>query len=175
MKEPEVFISADEIADRIAELGRQIADDYAGRELILVCVLKGSMPFFVDLSRAISLPLVWDYMAVSSYGAGTESSGRVKFVADLGENIEGRDVLVVEDIVDTGRTAKYLMGVLGARNPASLRFITLLDKPSRRVVEISADYVGFEIPDRFVIGYGMDFDQQYRNLPWIGALDGIEE
>ena len=174
MKTPELFFSAAAIGRRISELGEQISTDYRGRELILVCVLKGSMPFFVDLSRAITLPVVWDYIAVSSYGSGTKSSGRVKFVADLGESIEERDVLIVEDIVDTGRTAKYLKGVLGARNPASLRFVTLLDKPSRRVVKIDADYVGFEIPDRFVVGYGMDFDQKYRNLPWIGVLDGSE-
>jgi len=159
-----VLLSHDAIQGRIREMGRQIAADYAGHELHVVGVLKGACAFMTDLCRAIDIPLTMDYIAVSSYGAATKSSGEVKLVKDLDQGLEGRDLLVVEDIVDTGLTLNYLMNVLRARGPRSLKIAALLSKPSRRLVEIPVDYVGFTIDDLFVVGYGLDYNEKYRNL-----------
>jgi hypoxanthine phosphoribosyltransferase len=165
-----ILISEDEIRTRVAELGRQISDDYAGKELTLVSVLKGSLPFMADLMRAITIPVAIDLMEVSSYGTATESSGLVRILKDLSSSIDGRDVLIVEDIIDTGLTLNYLVRYLRGKNPRSLRICTLVDKPARRLVDIPIDYRGFEIPDQFVIGYGLDYGEFYRNLPFIGVL-----
>ncbi len=167
----EVLLSEDEIRERIADLGRRISDDYAGHELTLVSVLKGSLPFMADLMQALTIPVRIDLMEVSSYGGTTtESSGLVRILKDLSASIEGRDVLIVEDIIDTGLTLNYLLRYLRGKNPRSLRICTLLDKPARRLVEIPVDYVGFTIPDRFVIGYGLDYGELYRNLRFVGVL-----
>ena len=155
---------------RVQELARQIERDYAGKEIMLISVLRGSFIFMADLVRAIELPCRVDFMAVSSYGSGTTSSGQVKINKDLSENIEGRDIIVVEDILDSGNTLSYLFQLLQARHPASIRLCTLLDKPSRRVKPIQADYVGFQVEDLFVVGYGLDYAERYRNLPYIGIL-----
>ena len=162
-----VLLSREQIAARVEELGREIQRDYAGREPHLVGVLKGACTFLTDLSRAIDLPLTMDFLAVSSYGASTKTSGEVRLTKDLDQGLDGRDLLVVEDIVDTGLTLNYLLNVLRARGPRSLKVATLLSKPSRRLVEVAVDYVGFTIEDRFVIGYGLDYNEKYRNLPEI--------
>jgi hypoxanthine phosphoribosyltransferase len=159
-----VLLSHDEIQARVAEMGREIARDYAGREPHLVGVLKGACTFMTDLARQIDLPLSLDYIAVSSYGAATKSSGEVKLIKDLDQGLDGRDLLVVEDIVDTGLTLNYLLKVLKARGPRTLKVATLLSKPSRRLVETPVDYVGFTIEDLFVVGYGLDYNEHYRNL-----------
>jgi hypoxanthine phosphoribosyltransferase len=167
----EVLLSEDEIRAKVLELGRQISDDYAGRQLTLVSVLKGSLPFMADLMRSITIPVRIDLMEVSSYGGvTTESSGLVRILKDLSSSIERADVLLVEDIIDTGLTLNYLLRYLRGKNPASLRICTLLDKPARRLVEIPVDYVGFTIPDRFVVGYGLDYGELYRNLRFVGVL-----
>ncbi|MFQ6058074.1 MAG: hypoxanthine phosphoribosyltransferase [Anaerolineae bacterium] len=166
----EILITAEEIQAKTAELGKQISEDYRGQDLLLVCILKGGMMFLADLMRTITIPHEIDFMAVSSYGASTESSGVVRILMDLETNIQGRNVLIVEDIIDTGRTLKYITENLKTRRPASLRICTLLNKPARRTIDIPLDYVGFEIPDKFVIGYGLDYGQIYRNLPFIGVL-----
>jgi hypoxanthine phosphoribosyltransferase len=166
----EVLLSSDALQQRVRELGRQLSADYAGRDPVLVSVLKGSIVFLADLMRAMEIPLSLDLMEVSSYGSGTETSGQVRILKDLSASIEGRDVLVVEDIIDTGLTLNYLLRYLAERNPASLRICCLLDKPARRLAEIEIDYTGFTIPDRFVIGYGLDYDERYRNLPYVGVL-----
>lgn len=167
----EVLISEEAIAARVAELGRQISSDYAGRTLTLVSVLKGSLPFMADLMRQISLPLRIDLMEVSSYGGtATESSGLVRIIKDLSASISGEDVLLVEDIIDTGLTLNYLVRYLRGKNPNSLKICTLLDKPARRLAEIPVDYQGFEIPDQFVVGYGLDYGERYRNLRFVGVL-----
>ncbi len=167
----EVLLSEEQIAAKVAEMGARISADYDGRELTLVSVLKGSLPFMADLMRRITLPLRIDLMEVSSYGgATTESSGLVRILKDLSAPIEGRDVLLVEDIIDTGLTLNYLMRYLRGKNPRSIKICTLLDKPARRLVEIPLDYVGFEIPDAFVVGYGLDFGEVYRNLRFVGVL-----
>ena len=167
----EVLLTEEQIAAKVAELGRQISADYAGRELTLVSVLKGSLPFMADLMRRISLPLRIDLMEVSSYGGtSTESSGLVRILKDLSAPIDGRDVLLVEDIIDTGLTLNYLVRYLKGKNPRSIKVCSLLDKPARRLVEIPLDYVGFEIPDAFVVGYGLDFGEVYRNLRFVGVL-----
>lgn len=166
----EVLLSEEQIQNRVKELGAQISADYAGKEPLLVSVLRGSIMFMADLTRQIQPFCEIDFMAVSSYGAGTTSSGQVKIIKDLTEPIEGRDIIVVEDILDSGITLSYLLEVLQARKPASIRLCTLLDKPSRRIRPIVADYVGFEVPDAFVVGYGLDYDERYRNLPYIGVL-----
>ncbi|HEY3500377.1 MAG TPA: hypoxanthine phosphoribosyltransferase [Polyangiaceae bacterium] len=153
------------IAARVAELGRQITADYAGRNLVLICVLKGSFMFAADLVRAIALPVRIEFLGVQSYGSGTESTGAVQIIQDLTQPIEGEDVLVVEDIVDTGLTIAYILSLLRARSAKSLRICALLDKPSRRRVEAVADYVGFTVEDKFIVGYGLDHAQEYRNLP----------
>src|SRR5262245_22196425 len=159
-----VLLSHDQIQVRIKEMGREIARDYAGREPHLVGVLKGACTFLTDLARAIDLSLTLDFIAVSSYGAATKTSGEVKLVKDLDQGLDGRDLLVVEDIVDTGLTLNYLMNVLRARGPRTLKVAALLSKPSRRLVEIPVDYMGFSIDDHFVVGYGLDFNERYRNL-----------
>jgi hypoxanthine phosphoribosyltransferase len=159
-----VLLSHDQIQSRVEEMGRQIATDYAGREPHLVGVLKGACTFMTDLARRIDLPLSLDYIAVSSYGAATKSSGEVKLIKDLDQGLDGRDLLVVEDIVDTGLTLNYLLKVLKARGPRTLKVATLLSKPSRRLVETPVDYVGFTIDDLFVVGYGLDYNERYRNL-----------
>ena len=167
----QVLISEEEIRAKVRELGAQISADYAGRSVTLVSVLKGSLPFMADLMRAIEAPVQIDLMEVSSYGgATTESSGLVRILKDLSSSISGRDVLIVEDIIDTGLTLNYLLRYLRGKNPASLRICALLDKPARRLVEIPIDYTGFTIPDEFVVGYGLDFGEFYRNLPFIGVL-----
>jgi hypoxanthine phosphoribosyltransferase len=167
----QVLISEEEIRAKVRELGAQISGDYAGRSVTLVSVLKGSLPFMADLMRAIDVPVQIDLMEVSSYGgATTESSGLVRILKDLSSSISGRDVLIVEDIIDTGLTLNYLLRYLRGKNPASLRICALLDKPARRLVEIPIDYTGFTIPDEFVVGYGLDFGEFYRNLPFIGVL-----
>lgn len=166
----EVLLTEREVDDRIQAIGEQISRDYAGRQVHLICVLKGGSFFMCELAKRITVPVSLDFMSVSSYGKDTKSSGVVKIVKDLDESIKGKDVLVVEDIVDSGRTLSYLMEMLGDRGPASLRLCTLLDKPERRVVPVHVDYTGFEIPDEFVVGYGLDYDQRYRNLPYIGIV-----
>lgn len=165
------LIDTETVEARIQEMAAQISKDYEGKNLHLICVLKGGIFFMTQLSRHITVPVSMDFMAVSSYGSDTKSSGVVKIVKDLDESIEGKDVLVVEDIVDSGRTLRYLMDLLRDRGPASVRLATLLDKPSRRVVDIHVEYTGFEIEDVFVLGYGLDVDQKYRNLPYIGTLE----
>ena len=166
----EVLLSSEVLQERVRELGRQLSADYAGRDPVLVSVLKGSIVFLADLMRAMEIPLSLDLMEVSSYGSGTETSGQVRILKDLSASIEGRDVIVVEDIIDTGLTLNYLLRYLGERHPASIRICCLLDKPARRLAEIEIDYRGFTIADRFVVGYGLDYDERYRNLPYIGVL-----
>ena len=165
-----VLLTEDQLEQRIRELGAEITRDYQGKELVLAAVLRGSYVFMADLTRAIDLPLTVDFMAVSSYGAGTVSSGQVEIKKDLSDPIEGKNLLIIEDILDSGNTLYYLMDVLSARHPASIRICTLLDKPERRVKPIKADYSGFVIPDAFVVGYGLDYAEKYRNLPYVGVL-----
>jgi len=166
----EILISEDELQARIRELGRELSEEYAGRELLLVGVLKGAVFFLSDLMRTLTVPCEIDFMAISSYGASTDSSGVVRILKDLDINIEGRHVLVVEDIVDSGLTLSYLMRNLESRGPATLEVCALLTKPARREIDVQVRYVGFEIPNRFVIGYGLDFAERYRNLPYVGIL-----
>ncbi|MFW5647158.1 MAG: hypoxanthine phosphoribosyltransferase [Acetivibrio ethanolgignens] len=166
-----VMISEEEITKRVKEMGEQISRDYEGKNVHLICILKGSIFMTCELAKHISVPVTMDFMSVSSYGDGTESSGRVKIVKDLDEHVEGKDILVVEDIIDSGRTLDFLLDMLKARKPASIRLCTLLDKPDRRVTEVSVDYTGFVIPDEFVVGYGLDYVQKYRNLPYIGVVE----
>jgi hypoxanthine phosphoribosyltransferase len=167
----EILVPADALQARVRELGAKISEDYAGRRLLLVAVLKGAIFFISDLMRAIDIDCEVDFMAVASYGSGTDSSGVVRIIKDLDASIEDRDVLIVEDIVDSGLTLQYLLRTLGARNPASLQVCALLDKPDRRKVELPTRYVGFEIPDRFAIGYGLDYAERYRNLPYVATLE----
>jgi hypoxanthine phosphoribosyltransferase len=167
----EILVTEDQIRAKVAELGTRIGADYADRRLTLVSVLKGSLPFMADLMRAIPVPVRIDLMEVSSYGgSATESSGLVRILKDLSASIEGEDVLIVEDIIDTGLTLNYLLRYLRGKNPKSLRICTLLDKPARRLVDIPVDYVGFTIPDQFVVGYGLDYREYYRNLGFVGVL-----
>jgi hypoxanthine phosphoribosyltransferase len=166
----EVLIDAERLQARIQELGEEITADYAGRELLLVGVLKGAVFFMADLMRSIDVPCEIDFMAISSYGASTDSSGVVRILKDLDINIEGRHVLVIEDIIDSGLTLSYLIRNLESREPASLAVCALLTKPERREIEVDVRYTGFEIPNRFVIGYGLDFAERYRNLPYVGVL-----
>ena len=165
-----ILYSEEQLRQRVKELGAQITADYAGKEPVLASVLRGSYIFMADLTRAIDLSVTVDFMAVSSYGAGTKSSGQVEIKKDLSDSIEGRDLIIVEDILDSGNTLFYLMEILKARKPASIRICTLMDKPDRRTQPIVADYVGFTIPDAFVVGYGLDYDEKYRNLPYVGIL-----
>lgn len=166
----EVFYSEEQLKAKVAELGAAITRDYQGKSPVLVSVLRGSYIFMADLTRSIDLPCTVDFMSVSSYGAGTTSSGQVKILKDLSEPIEGKDLIIVEDILDSGNTLFYLRDVLAARKPASIAICTLLDKPERRVKDIQADYSGFAVPDAFVVGYGLDYAEKYRNLPYIGVL-----
>lgn len=168
----EILISEERLSAKVRELGAKISEDYRGgsNKLLLVSVLKGSVIFMADLMRAITIPMEVDFMAVSSYGSGTKSSGAVKINKDLDIDIEGFDLLIVEDILDSGMTLSYLKRILSERKPASIRLVTLLDKPDRRTADIAADYVGFQIPDEFVVGYGLDYNEKYRNLPFVGAL-----
>jgi hypoxanthine phosphoribosyltransferase len=168
----DVLISQQQIAARVAELGAQIAQDYAGKELVLVGVLKGAFVFVSDLARAIDLPLTIDFVALSSYGEATESSGVVKITSDLSKPIEGKHVLVVEDIIDTGLTMRYLLDNLSTRHPASIRICSMLNKPARARTKIPIDYLGFTIEDKFVVGYGLDAAERYRNVPFIGVMRG---
>ncbi len=166
----EVMLSEEEVDRRIKEIGEQISKDYAGKQVHLICVLKGGSFFLCELAKRITVPVSLDFMSVSSYGGETKSSGVVKIVKDLDEPIQDKDVIIVEDIVDSGRTLSYLLSMMRDRKPASLRLCTLLDKPARRVTDVQVDYTGFEIPDEFVVGYGLDYDQRYRNLPFIGVV-----
>ena len=170
-----ILIPEDKVDERIVQLAEQISQDYAGRQVHLIGILKGSIFFICELAKRITVPVTMDFMSVSSYGAGTKSSGVVKLIKDLDEPLDGKDVLVVEDIIDSGRTLSYLLQNLSSRHPASIRLCTMLDKPERREVDVEVDYQGFRIPDEFVIGYGLDYDQRYRNLPYIGVLSLSEE
>lgn len=171
----ETLIGSAEISRRIKEMAEEINRDYEGKEVHLICILKGSVFITTELAKYISLPLTIDFMSVSSYGNATESSGRVRILKDLDEGIEGKHVIIVEDIIDSGNTLHFLCDMLQSRKPASLKLCTLLDKPERRVVEgVNVDYVGFVIPDKFVIGYGLDYMQKYRNLPYIGVVVSTE-
>ena len=166
-----VLLSEEEVDNRIQELGSMISRDYDGKQVHLICVLKGGVFFTCELAKRITVPVSLDFMSVSSYGDDTKSSGVVKIVKDLDESIENKDVIVVEDIVDSGRTLSYLLDNLSSRKPKSLRLCTLLDKPERRVKEVDVTYTGFQIPDEFVVGYGLDYAQRYRNLPYIGIVE----
>jgi hypoxanthine phosphoribosyltransferase len=167
----EILVQPDDLSRRVRELGRQITEDYAGRDLLLVGVLKGAVFFLSDLMRTIAVPCEVDFMAVASYGSATDSSGVVRILKDLDVALEDRHVLIVEDIVDSGLTLQYLLRNLGARNPASIEVCALLTKPDRRKVELKPRYVGFEIPNRFVVGYGLDYGERYRNLPYVAVLE----
>lgn len=166
----EILITEEEIKKKVEDLGAQITEDYKDREITIICVLKGAFMFLADLLRHIKVPVCLDFVAISSYGPYTQTSGVVKITKDLDESIEGKHVLIVEDIVDTGLTLDYLLKIIKARKPASVRVCALLDKPARREVEVEIHYKGFEIPDKFVVGYGLDYDQRYRNLPFVGVL-----
>ena len=171
----EVLVQADELQHRVREMAAEVSRDYAGKDLLLIGVLKGAVFFLSDLMRHLSVPCEVDFMAVASYGSSTESSGVVRILKDLDAPLQGRHVLIVEDIVDSGLTLQYLMRTLHARGPASLEVCALLTKPERRQVEMPARYVGFEIPDRFVIGYGLDYAEKYRNLPYVATLTGVAD
>ena len=166
-----VLISEEEVDKKIVELAEKINEEFKGEEVHLICILKGSVFFTCELAKRITLPVTIDFMQVSSYGDGTESSGRVRIAKDLDESVDGKNIIVIEDIIDSGRTLSYLMNLLKTRNPKSIKLCTLLDKPDRRVVEINVDYTGFVIPDEFVVGYGLDYAQKYRNLPYIGVVE----
>ena len=170
-----VLLTEEEVDKRINEIGKQISKDYEGKNIHLICVLKGGVFFMCELAKRIEVPVSMDFMAISSYGADTKSSGVIRIVKDLDESITGKDVLVVEDIVDSGRTLSYLLMMLKERKPNSLKLCTLLDKPDRRVIDVDVEYTGFEIPDEFVVGYGLDYAQKYRNLPYIGVVHLDEE
>lgn len=173
MEKISVMIPEEEVNRRIEEIGRQISEDYVGSSVHLICVLKGSAFFTCELAKRITIPVTLDFMSCSSYGADTKSSGVVRIVKDLDEPLEGKNVIVIEDIIDSGRTLSYLMEILGARKPLSLRLCTLLDKPDRRVKDVKVDYTGFVIEDKFVVGYGLDFAQRYRNLPYVGVVEDV--
>lgn len=165
------YISEEQIDKRIRELAAHISEDYAKKEIKLICILKGSVFYTCELAKRITVPVTLDFMSVSSYGSGTKSSGDIKIKKDLDESIEGLDVIIVEDIIDSGNTLSRLIPLLKERNPASIKVTTLLDKPDRREVNVDVDYVGFEIEDKFVVGYGLDYDQSYRDLPYIGIVE----
>ncbi len=167
----EVMLTEDEVDARIREVAEQISKDYEGKSIHMICVLKGGSFFMTELSKRITVPVSLDFMSVSSYGGSTKSSGVVKITKDLDEPLDGKNVLVVEDIVDSGRTLSYLLELLRDRGPAEVKLCTLLDKPERRVIDVHVDYTCFEIPDEFVVGYGLDYDQRYRNLPYIGVVE----
>lgn len=165
-----VLYTEEQLAKKVQELGGQISKDYEGKNVLLVALLKGAVVFMADLMRSITIPVAIDFMAVSSYGSGTKTTGVVKIIKDLDLDLSGRHVLIVEDILDSGMTLSYISQLLEDRHPESIRICALLNKPDRRVADIKADYVGFDIPDEFVVGYGLDFDEQYRNLPYVGVL-----
>ena len=167
----EVMLSEEAVDARIREMGAQISRDYAGKSVHLICILKGSVYFTCELAKRITVPVTMDFMQCSSYGAATKSSGVVRLAKDLDEPIVDREVLIIEDIIDSGRTLRHLKDLLAQRHPASLKICTLLDKPDRRVVDVDVEYVGFQIEDKFVVGYGLDYDQQHRNLPYIGVVE----
>ena len=171
----EVMLDEAVLDARIREMAAQISKDYEGEQVHLICILKGSVFFTCELAKRITVPVTIDFMAVSSYGSGTESSGEIKIKKELDEPIQGKNVIVIEDIIDSGNTLHCLLHLLGDRRPKSLKLCTLLDKPDRRVQEVKVDYVGFQIPDKFVVGYGLDFDQRYRNLPYVGVMHFDEE
>ena len=166
-----VMISEEDVDAKIEELGRRISQDFEGEAVHLICILKGSIFFVCELAKRITLPVTIDFMQVSSYGAETKSSGVVRLSKDLDEPLQGKNVIIVEDIIDSGRTLNHLVKLLGQRNPKSMTLCTLLDKPSRRVMEVDVKYTGFQIPDEFVVGYGLDYDQRYRNLTYIGVIE----
>lgn len=166
----EILFTEEEIAEIVRNMGQQISEDYKGKNLFMVSVLKGSLPFMADLMRQISIPCSIDFLSVSSYGSGTVTSGEVRILKDLDTSLEGKDLLVVEDILDSGVTLSFLLKTLSARNPASIRLCTFLDKPERRRVDIHADYVGASVTDKFIVGYGLDYAEKYRNVPYIGVL-----
>lgn len=166
----DILLTEEQIAEIVQNMGRQISKDYEGKNLVLVSVLKGSLVFMADLMRAITVPCSIDFLSVSSYGNGTVTSGEVRILKDLDGSLEGKDLLVVEDILDSGMTLSYLLKTLSARNPASVRLCTFLDKPERRRVDIRADYVGASVPDAFIVGYGLDYAEKYRNIPYVGVL-----
>ncbi|MBQ5849319.1 MAG: hypoxanthine phosphoribosyltransferase [Lachnospiraceae bacterium] len=170
-----VMMTEQEIDARVRQIGEQISKDYAGQEVHLVCVLKGGSFFMCELAKRITIPVSFDFLSVSSYGGDTKSSGMVRIVKDLDEPLEGKNVIVVEDIIDSGRTLSYLLELFGQRKPKSISLCTLLDKPDRRVVDVKVDYTGFNIPDEFVVGFGLEYDQRYRNLPYIGTVEFVEE
>ncbi len=174
MESVRVLIPEEEVDKRISEIGEQVSKDYAGKQIHLLCVLKGGVFFTCELAKRITVPVSLDFMSVSSYGDDTKSSGVVRIDKDLDESLQGKDVLIVEDIIDSGRTLSYLVNMLNDRGPSSIRICTLLDKPSRRVKAVKVDYTCFSIPDEFVVGYGLDYAQRYRNLPYIGVVEGVE-
>jgi len=169
------IVTQEEMRTRIRELGRQITADYADKDLVLVGVLKGAYAFYADLARALRIPMRVDFLVVTSYGTKAKPSGKVKMVTDLTEDIAGRDVLLVEDIVDSGMTVQYLLKTLGRRKPKSIKVCALLSKPERRKVDVTIDYVGFNIPNKYVVGYGLDYQQKYRNLPYLAVLDTVDD
>ncbi len=169
-----VLISEETVNAKIKEIGERISKEYEGQQVHLLCILKGSVFFTCELAKRITVPVTLDFMSVSSYGDGTSSSGVVRIAKDLDETIEGKNVIVIEDIIDSGRTLSYLLEILQKRNPRSMKLCTLLDKPDRRVKDVKVDYVGFEIPDEFVVGYGLDYAQKYRNLPYIGVVEFVD-
>ena len=169
-----VLIPEEEVNEKIKELGARISEEYAGKEVHMICILKGGVFFACELAKHITVPVSLDFMQVSSYGNATSSSGIVRIKKDLDDSMEGREVLIVEDIIDSGRTLSYLIQILEKRGPRSMKLCTLLDKPERRVKPVTVDYVGFNIPDEFVVGYGLDYAQKYRNLPYIGVVEGVE-
>lgn len=166
----EVLITEEELKQKIKELGQKLSEEYAGRTPLVICVLKGAFIFMADLVKAITVPVEMDFMAVSSYGASTKSSGVVKIIKDLDVSVEGRDILIVEDIIDSGLTLSYLIELLRNRNAATISVVTLFDKPAGRTVDLEADHIGFVLPDEFVVGYGLDYAERYRNLPYVGVL-----
>lgn len=169
------IVTQEEMRARIRELGKQITADYTGRDLVLVGVLKGAYAFYADLARAIRIPIRVDFLMVTSYGSRAKTSGKVKIVTELTEDIKGKDVLLVEDIVDSGLTVQYLVKALGKKKPRSIKVCALLSKPERRTIDVAIDYVGFEIPNKYVVGYGLDYQQKYRNLPYLAVLDVAED
>jgi len=171
MGEIKVLISEEELQKRVEEIAKQIETEYKGKELILICILKGSIFFTVDLAKRINEDVKIEFIRVSSYNDGTESSGEIKMKLDLKDSIQGKDVIVIEDIIDTGRTLSYLIEYLKMKKPNSVKLCALLDKPERRVIDVKVDYTGFQIPDKFVVGYGLDYDEKYRNLPYVGYIE----
>ena len=169
------MISEEKVDERIRELGRQISEDYAGKQIHLICVLKGGVFFMCELAKRITVPVSMDFMAASSYGNEVKSSGQLMITKDLDDDIDGRHCLIVEDIIDSGNTLSKICGLLAARNPASLKIATLLDKPDRREVDVEVDYTGFVVPDKFIVGYGLDYAQKYRNLPYLGEVEFVDE